>query len=132
MVRDGTFRVIPEPPATRGAGSPPGWHDGSVRDRLEALGRLWQKAPTRLRQTIVLLLGTTVVVLGLALIVLPGPFTLPLLILGFAILGSEFAWAAKALDTTKAGVAAGSRVAQRAVRAATERGGRVVRRRGPG
>ncbi|HEX4903393.1 MAG TPA: PGPGW domain-containing protein [Acidimicrobiales bacterium] len=103
-----------------------------MRDRLEALGRLWKKAPTRLRQTIVLLLGATVVVLGLALIVLPGPFTLPLLILGFAILGSEFAWAASALEKTKAGVAVGSRVAQRAMRAAAERGGRVVRRRDPG
>jgi len=100
-----------------------------VRERLEALGRLWQRAPRRLRQTIVLLLGATVVLLGLALIVLPGPFTLPLLILGFAILGTEFAWAARALERTKAGMAAGSRAARRAVTAAAERGGRIVKRR---
>jgi len=100
-----------------------------VRGRLEALGRLWQRAPRRLRQTIVLLLGATVVLLGLALIVLPGPFTLPLLILGFAILGTEFAWAARALERTKAGMAAGSRAARRAVTAAAERGGRIVKRR---
>ena len=100
-----------------------------MRDRLSALGQLWQRAPRRLRQTIVLLLGTTVVLLGLALIVLPGPFTLPLLILGFAILGTEFAWAAKALEKTKAGMAAGTQLAKRAVGVAAERGGRIVRRR---
>lgn len=100
-----------------------------MRDRLEVLGRLWQKAPKRLRQGIVLLLGGTFVALGIALVVLPGPFTLPLLIVGFAILGSEFAWAAKALDRTKAGMAAGSRVAKKAVTVAAERGGRVVRRK---
>ena len=65
----------------------------SVRQRLTVLVELWKKAPRRVRQTIVLMLGGTVIALGLALIVLPGPFTLPLLILGFAILGTEFAWA---------------------------------------
>jgi hypothetical protein len=77
----------------------------------------------------VLLLGVTIVLLGLALIVLPGPFTLPLLLLGFAILGTEFAWAASALEKTKAGMAAGTRMAKRAVSATTERGGRIIRRR---
>ena len=100
-----------------------------MRQRLEVLGRLWRKAPLRLRQGIVLMVGVTIVLLGLALVVLPGPFTLPLLILGFAILGTEFAWAASALEKTKAGMAAGGRVAKRAVSAAAERGGRVVRRR---
>lgn len=76
-----------------------------------------------------LLLGVTIVLLGLALIVLPGPFTLPLLLLGFAILGTEFAWAASALEKTKAGMAAGTRMAKRAVSATTERGGRIIRRR---
>ncbi len=100
-----------------------------MRERLAVLGQLWGRAPQRLRQGIVLLLGGTVVLLGLALIVLPGPFTLPLLILGFAILGTEFAWAARALERTKAGMAAGTRVAKRAVASATERGGRILRRR---
>jgi len=100
-----------------------------VRDRLAALGKLWRRAPKRLREGIVLLLGGTIVLLGLALVVLPGPFTLPLLILGFAILGTEFAWAARALDRTKAGMAVGGRAAKRAVSVAAERGGRLVRRR---
>lgn len=100
-----------------------------MRERLEALGKLWRKAPTRLRQGIVLLLGGTFVAFGIALVVLPGPFTLPLLLAGFAILGTEFAWAASALEKTKAGMAAGSRAAKQAVTVAAERGGRLVRRR---
>ena len=100
-----------------------------MRDRLAFLGHLWRLAPVRLRQGIVLLVGGTVILLGLALVVLPGPFTLPLLILGFAILGTEFAWAARALDKTKEGMAAGGRVARRAVSVAAQRGGRVLRRR---
>jgi hypothetical protein len=99
-----------------------------MRDRLATLARLWARAPRPLRQGIVLVFGGTFVLLGLALIVLPGPFTIPLLILGFAILGSEFAWAAHALEKTKAGMAVGGRLARQAVRAAAERGGRVARR----
>ncbi len=97
--------------------------------RLAVLDRLWEKAPTRVRQTIVLLVGGTFVVLGLALIVLPGPFTLPLLIVGFAILGTEFAWAARALERTKAGMEAGGRAAKRAASAAADTGSRFLRRR---
>jgi len=100
-----------------------------MRQRLAFLARLWEKAPARLRQGIVILFGGTIILLGLALVVLPGPFTLPLLILGFAILGTEFAWAARALERTKAGMAAGGRVAKRAASAAAERGGRILRRR---
>lgn len=100
-----------------------------MRERLAFLGRLWEKAPSRLRQGIVLLFGGTIILLGLALIVLPGPFTLPLLILGFAILGTEFAWAARALERTKSGVAAGGQAAKRVASAAADRGGRVLRRR---
>ena len=100
-----------------------------MRQRLAFLGRLWEKAPPRLRRGIVLLVGGTIVLLGLALVVLPGPFTLPLLILGFAILGTEFAWAARALERTKAGMAAGGEAAKRVASAAAERGGRIIRRR---
>lgn len=100
-----------------------------MRQRLAFLARLWERAPARLRQGIVILFGGTIILLGLALVVLPGPFTLPLLILGFAILGTEFAWAARALERTKAGMAAGGKVAKRAASAAAERGGRILRRR---
>jgi Flp pilus assembly protein TadB len=44
--------------------------------------------------------GATVVLAGLAMLVLPGPGIL-LVALGFAILGTEYAWAAAALERTK-------------------------------
>jgi hypothetical protein len=67
----------------------------------EKFGTVWQAVPAPLRKTIVLVIGLSIVTLGLALIVLPGPFTIPLLILGFFILGSEFAWAATVLTHTR-------------------------------
>jgi len=53
----------------------------------------WMMLPEALRKTIALLVGFTLIIAGLLLIVLPGPFTLPLLILGLIILALEFAWA---------------------------------------
>ncbi len=78
---------------------------------------VWRKAPPTLRKTIVAVIGGTIVLLGLALIVLPGPFTLPLLIAGFAILGSEFAWAATALHKIKQGMAKGTELTKAGLRA---------------
>jgi hypothetical protein len=88
---------------------------------MPGFGDVWARAPRRLRKTIVGVLGGTVVLLGLALIVLPGPFTLPLLVLGFAILGTEFAWAARALDRVKDGMERGAQMAKAAVRRARRR-----------
>lgn len=53
----------------------------------------WQLLPKPLRKTIVFLIGSTLIITGLLLIVLPGPFTLPFLILGLVVLAAEFAWA---------------------------------------
>ena len=53
----------------------------------------WMMLPKALRKTIALLVGFTLIIAGLLLIVLPGPFTLPLFILGLIILALEFAWA---------------------------------------
>jgi hypothetical protein len=39
------------------------------------------------------LVGSTLIVTGLLLIILPGPFTLPLVVLGLVVLALEFAWA---------------------------------------
>jgi hypothetical protein len=44
--------------------------------------------------------GAAFVVAGLAMLVLPGPGVV-VIALGFAILGTEYAWAAAALDRTK-------------------------------
>ena len=38
---------------------------------------------------------------GIALIPLPGPWTIPLVLGGLAVLGTEYAWARRALDETK-------------------------------
>ncbi|MGI8890381.1 MAG: PGPGW domain-containing protein [Chthoniobacterales bacterium] len=46
----------------------------------------------RVRKTIVAVIGTTVVLFGLALVVLPGPAVV-VVPLGLAILATEFAWA---------------------------------------
>ncbi|MEI6407433.1 MAG: PGPGW domain-containing protein [Actinomycetes bacterium] len=53
----------------------------------------WKLLPKTLRKAIVLLVGSTLILIGLLLIVLPGPFTLPLLVLGLVVLALEFAWA---------------------------------------
>jgi hypothetical protein len=50
----------------------------------------------RLRKLIVALIGSTVVLFGIALIVLPGPAVI-VIPLGLAILASEFAWARRAV-----------------------------------
>ena len=57
----------------------------------------WRSLPAALRKTIALVIGSTLIVTGLLLIVLPGPFTMPLLILGLVVLALEFAWAERAL-----------------------------------
>jgi len=41
------------------------------------------------------------VLAGLVLIVLPGPFTMPLVIAGFFVLAVEFAWAERLLAKAK-------------------------------
>jgi hypothetical protein len=52
----------------------------------------WKLLPTTVRKTIVLVIGSTLILTGMLLIVLPGPFTLPLVILGLVVLALEFAW----------------------------------------
>lgn len=55
--------------------------------------KAWKTLPVALRKTIVFVIGSTLILTGLLLIVLPGPFTMPLLILGLVVLALEFAWA---------------------------------------
>ena len=52
----------------------------------------WRLLPHPIRWVIVATVGATLVVLGLVFMVLPGP-GIPLVIAGFVILASEFAWA---------------------------------------
>jgi tellurite resistance protein TerC len=57
--------------------------------------------PTSLRKVVVAIIGGTVVLIGLALIVLPGPAFIVIPI-GLAILATEFAWARRAMARAKA------------------------------
>lgn len=45
--------------------------------------------------------GFGLVIAGLVLIIFPGPFTIPLILAGLAVLATEYAWARRALDETK-------------------------------
>jgi len=60
-----------------------------VKDRL---GRWLAPLPAPVRRTLILLIGSTVVIFGVLLLVLPGPGIL-VIIVGLAILATEFAWA---------------------------------------
>jgi uncharacterized protein (TIGR02611 family) len=62
------------------------------------------------KRIVVLFLGTAVLVAGVLMLVLPGPGII-VIILGFAILATEFAWAERALDrTTSKAASAASKV----------------------
>jgi tellurite resistance protein TerC len=56
------------------------------------------------RKLIIALIGGTVLLIGVALIVLPGP-ALIVIPIGLAILATEFAWARRAVSKAKAMVA---------------------------
>ena len=63
----------------------------------ESVKQNWKRAPKKVRQTIVFIIGSSVVLTGLALLVLPGPGWAAIF-LGFAILATEFAFAERARD----------------------------------
>jgi len=61
----------------------------------------WMLLPKGLRKIIAFSVGSFLVLAGLVLIVLPGPFTMPLVIAGFFVLAVEFAWAERLLAKAK-------------------------------
>lgn len=71
------------------------------RAGVTSFKKSWKRVPKRLRQLIVLVIGATLNLIGLILIVLPGPFTMPFVIAGLVILAAEFAWAERILERTK-------------------------------
>ncbi|HEX7963793.1 MAG TPA: PGPGW domain-containing protein [Candidatus Saccharimonadales bacterium] len=80
---------------------------------MERLKRAWQQTPRPLRQSLVLVVGSLLVVAGLAMLVLPGPGWAAIF-LGFAILATEFAIAERIRDrmvhALKAALAYGKRL----------------------
>jgi drug/metabolite transporter (DMT)-like permease len=71
----------------------------SLRQRLQTA---WGHLPHPIRWVAVAVVGSLLVVVGIALLVLPGP-GIPLIIVGLAVLGAEFAWARRTLDRVKSG-----------------------------
>lgn len=69
------------------------------------------------RRIAVSLVGAALLVAGLAMMVLPGPGLL-VIVAGFAVLGTEYAWAAAALERTKRTAAQAGKVARQGVTAA--------------
>lgn len=61
----------------------------------------WLLLPKGLRKVIAFSIGSFLVLAGLVLIVLPGPFTMPLVIAGLFVLAVEFAWAERLLAKAK-------------------------------
>ena len=60
----------------------------------------WDLLPKTLRRVVVGVIGSTIVVIGVALLVLPGPAFI-VIPLGLLVLGSEFAWARRLLHRAK-------------------------------
>jgi drug/metabolite transporter (DMT)-like permease len=63
--------------------------------------RNWLLLPKGLRKIIAFSVGSFLVLAGMVLIVLPGPFTMPLVIAGLFVLAVEFAWAERLLAKAK-------------------------------
>ena len=61
-----------------------------------------------MKKIFIALMGGTVLLIGLALLVLPGP-GLPIVAAGLAILATEFLWAKRALRKTQGTIATASR-----------------------
>jgi Putative transmembrane protein (PGPGW) len=60
----------------------------------------WDLLPRKVRRAVVGVIGGTIVLIGVALIVLPGPAFI-VIPLGLLVLGSEFAWARRLLRRGK-------------------------------
>ncbi|MEJ5378432.1 MAG: PGPGW domain-containing protein [bacterium] len=85
-----------------------------------------QRALRQVRRLLVAVVGGTVVLIGLAMVVLPGPATV-VIPAGMAILATEFLWARRVLEKTRqrfmATVKKVRRGGENGVEAQRERGG---------
>lgn len=61
---------------------------------MEKLYRVWKRVPATVRKPLILIIGSAIVVTGIAMLVLPGPGWAAIF-LGFAVLATEFAAAEK-------------------------------------
>lgn len=84
----------------------PDWH--SPREIFDFIFR-------STKRIVIFVVGVGLVLLGIALIPLPGPFSIPLIIAGLAVLATEYVWAEKMLDTVKVKAKQASEVAKRSL-----------------
>lgn len=66
----------------------------------ERIWESWRRLPHPIRWVTVACVGGTLVIAGVVFMVLPGP-GIPLIIIGLAILATEFAWAERTLSQVK-------------------------------
>lgn len=59
---------------------------------MDSIKHNWQRAPKKIRQVLVGILGVLIVIAGSFMLVLPGPGWATIF-LGLAVLASEFEWA---------------------------------------
>jgi len=64
---------------------------------MDSLKRFWKRIPTPVRKPLVFIIGSSIIVAGLAMLVLPGPGWAAIF-LGFAVMATEFAFAEKVRD----------------------------------
>lgn len=74
----------------------------------------------------VTLVGAAFVLAGIAMLVLPGPGFL-VVVIGFAILGTEYTWAAVALERTRSAANRAGSVARGTARSAGRASNRAIR-----
>ena len=82
------------PDCTDGLGRPRPVEPGSFRERVHR-----RKGPALAWRIAVFVAGLSFVLLGLALTVLPGPLTIPPVLLGLWVWSSEFEWARRVFVT---------------------------------
>lgn len=64
---------------------------------IDRLKGAWRRIPAPIRKPLVLMVGSAIVVAGIAMLALPGPGWAAIF-LGFAVLATEFAFAEKVRD----------------------------------
>lgn len=64
---------------------------------MDSLKRALKRIPTPIRKPLVLMVGSAIVIAGIAMLALPGPGWAAIF-LGFAVLATEFAFAEKVRD----------------------------------
>jgi len=64
---------------------------------MDSLKRYWKRIPAAVRKPLVFIVGSAIIVAGVAMLVLPGPGWAAIF-LGFAVMATEFAAAEKVRD----------------------------------